>query len=403
MTKPRGLLCELGRFGPLYIGSERITSPMKKNSKGQLETCSYEEAFSAIAKKLGNTKNIVGLASGKASTETLQAFANLMNETIETKLVDTLDGDDFRTISNGIAKFNSKAGINIEAKLEDILTADTILLIGAHPIKTHPVVGSYIMRSAAKNKARLIVLDPLRNPFTFRASVWLKPSEGKEGLTIKALGNAIVEHGLPGTAGGKGKFITEYKGIDVKKTAKELHLDVQDINKAAEILAESKSNIIIYGSGILQYKDPDLVTTIFTLSALISEKNKPHVISLKRYANSRGSWEIGLTNAKKAIIPELSKDKIDGLYVLLADDKEVPETLTDCLKRVEFTVVQTSHLSSITTKADVVLPSVLWTESKGAYTTLDGMSKSVTPMVKAHSDIKPDAYILKEVARRLKK
>ena len=403
MTKPRGLLCEIGRFGPLYQEAERVKSPMKKNSKGQLASCTYEEAFEAIAQKLSGVENVAGLASAKANTEALKSFADLMTKTIGSKMVDTLDGDDFRTITQGIAKFDSKAGLDMEAKLEDILTADAILLIGAHPIKTHPVIGSYIMRAAAKNKAQLVVLDPLRNPFTFRAAVWLKPTEGKEGTTIKAIGNAILEHGLPKTAGDKSKFTASFSEIAPKKVSKELGLDVHDIYKAAEVLAESKNAIIIYGSGILQYKDADLVATILNLGALISETNKPKVISLKRCGNSRGAWEIGLANAKSSIVSELSKGKTKCLYALLADDLAASQILADSLKGVEFTVVQTTYLSPFAAKADVVLPSLLWTESKGSYTTLDGVSKSTTPMVKARGDIKTDADSLKEVARHLKK
>jgi len=404
MTKARGLLCEIGRFGPLYSDAERVTSPMKRNSKGQLASCSYEEAFDVIARKLGSAENVAGLASTKASTEALKAFADLMSNAIGSKLVDTMDGDDFRTISQGIAKFDAKAGLAMEAKLEDILNADAILLIGAHPIKTHPVVGSYIMRAAAKNKAQLVVLDPLRNPFTFRATVWLKPAEGKEGTAIKALGNAILEHGLPKTTGDKSKFAAEFKEVEAKKAAKELGLDVHDIYKAAEAIAESKNGIIIYGSGILQYKDADLVATILNLGALISQNaNKPQVISLKRCGNSRGAWEIGLANSKNSVVSELAKGKVKGLFALLADDLAASRTLADSLKGVEFTVVQTSYLSSAAAKADVVLPSLLWTESKGSYTTMDGVSKSTTEMVKARGDIKADADSLKEVARHLKK
>ncbi|MEI6186839.1 MAG: molybdopterin-dependent oxidoreductase, partial [Dehalococcoidia bacterium] len=61
------------------------------------------------------------------------------------------------------------------------------------------------------------------------------------------------------------------------------------------------------------------------------------------------------------------------------------------------------YRSPITEKADVVLPSLLWTESKGSYTTIDGINKKTSPMVKARSEIKTDADTLKEVARRLKK
>jgi anaerobic selenocysteine-containing dehydrogenase len=65
--------------------------------------------------------------------------------------------------------------------------------------------------------------------------------------------------------------------------------------------------------------------------------------------------------------------------------------------------VQASYLSPATAKADIVLPSLLWTEAKGSYTTVDGVVKKTVPMVKAPADIKTDADTLKEVARRLKK
>jgi len=400
MTKPRGLLCEMGRFEPLYDSAERVTTPLNRNSKGQLASCSYEEAFEIIAKKFGASDSVAGLASGKASSEALKALADLMDK-LGSKLVDTLDGDDCRTVSQGIARFDSKAGLEMEAKLEDILTADCIVVIGAHPTKSHPVIGSYIMRAASKNKAQLIVLDPLRNPFTFRASVWLKPPEGKKELTVKALGKAILDHGLPKAAGDKSKFSADFKEVDVKKSGKDLGIDVHDITRAGQLLAESKNSIIIYGSGILEYKDADLVATILNLAALTSEK--PSVISLKRYGNSRGAWQLGLGNPRGPVASDLAKGKAKGLYLLLADDLTESQALTDSIKGVEFTVVQASYLSPATAKADIVLPSLLWTESKGSYTTLDGINKKTSPLVKAPADIKTDADTLKEVARHLKK
>ena len=400
MAKPRGLLCAMGRFEPLYDSDDRVATPLKRNSKGQLAACSYEEAFEAIAKKLGASDSVAGIATGKAGNEALKAFADLMDQ-IGSKLVDTLDGDDCRTVTQGIAKFESKAGLASEAKLEDILTADCIVVIGAHPTKTHPVIGSYIMRAASKNKAQLIVLDPLRNPFTFRASVWLKPPEGKKELAIKALGKAILDHGLPKAAGDKSKFSADFKDVDVKKAGKDLGIDVHDIAKAARLLAESKNGIIIYGSGILEYRDAGLVAMILNLAALAGEKTG--AISLKRYGNSRGAWELGLANAKVPVISELAKGKAKGLYLLLSDDLAETQGLADSIKGVEFSVVQASYLSPATAKADIVLPSLLWTESKGSYTTVDGIAKKTTPLVKAPADIKTDADTLKEVARRLKK
>ena len=255
------------------------------------------------------------------------------------------------------------------------------------------------MRAASKNKAQLIVLDPLRNPFTFRASVWLRPSEGKEDLAIKALGNAILDHGK--VSGDKTKFSAEFKEVEARKAAKTLGMDVNDIYKAAEVLAESNNSVIIYGRGILQFKDSSMVATILNLAGLISKK--PKVISLKRNGNSRGAWELGISNSKGSVVTELSKGKIKGLYLLLADDLAESRALSDSMKGIGFAVVQASYLSPITDKADVVLPSLLWTESKGSYTTLDGISKSTAPMVKGPADIKSDADTIKGIAKHLKK
>ena len=400
MTKPRGLLCEIGRFEPLYDATDRVITPMKRNNKGQLISCTYEEAFEAISKKLGATDGIAGLASGKANSEALRSFAELMDK-LGSKMVDTLDGDDCRTVSQGIAKFDSKAGLDMEAKLEDILAADSIVVIGAHPSKTHPVIGSYIMRAASKNKAQLVVIDPLRNPFTFRASVWLKPPEGKKELVIKALGKAILDRLPAKSTGEKNKYAAAFKETDIKKASKDLGIDLHDVVKAGEILAGSKNGIIIYGSGILQYKDSELVATILNLAALIGEK--PRVISLKRYGNSRGAWDLGLASAKGSVSSDLAKGKARGLYLLLADDLANSQALTDSMKGVEFAVVQASYRSPVTEKADVVLPSLLWTECKGSYTSIDGVTKKTAPMVKARAEIKTDADTIKEVARRLKK
>jgi len=400
MTKPRGLLCEIGRFEPLYEAADRITTPLKRNSKGQLVSCSYEEAFESIAKKLGASDAIAGLASGKANSEALKAFADLM-EKLGSKLVDTLDGDDCRTVTQGIAKFDAKSGLDIEAKLEDILAADSIVVIGAHPIKTHPVIGSYIMRAASKNKAQLVVIDPLRNPFTFRASVWLKPPEGKKELVVNALGKSVLDHLPAKAAADKSKNAAAFKDIDIKKAGKDLDIDMHDIVKAGEILAAAKNGVIIYGSGILQYKDAALVATILNLASLIGDK--PRVISLKRYGNSRGAWDLGLASAKNTVAADMARGKAKNLYLLLADDLTNVQALADSMKGVEFSVVQASYRSPVTEKADVVLPSLLWTESKGSYTSIDGVSKKTAPMVKANPAIKADADTLKEVAKHLKK
>src|SRR4030043_503715 len=51
-----GLLCYMGRFGPLSKSQDRVKTPMMRNARGKLEPCSLNEAVEIVAKKLGQFK-----------------------------------------------------------------------------------------------------------------------------------------------------------------------------------------------------------------------------------------------------------------------------------------------------------------------------------------------------------
>jgi formate dehydrogenase major subunit len=386
-----GLLCYMGRFGPLAQEQQRVKTPMMRNARGKLEPCSMNEAMDVVAKKLSQFKahngssSIAGVASGQASSQALKAFKELITGALGSKFLDSLDGDQYRAVIKGISAFQDKADLKTEAPLEDIFNADCILLAGADPFKSHPVAGSYIVRAVRQNKAKLIVLDSTQNALSEYATLWLKLKKEKETSVLNSLAKSIV-------------------GGGPAKDAAAAWISQKELTEAAQILSKAKQTIVVYGEGILQQKNAGLIAALYKLAAVSanSKGGKPRVISLKWNGNSRGAWDMGIANSSVSVITNLAQNGVKALYLLLADDHIETNNLEIALKGLDFLVVQTSYLSPLAQKADVVLPSPTWTEISGDYSTLDGTPVSVSRLVTPAEGVKADWDTISEIAKRFK-
>jgi formate dehydrogenase major subunit len=411
LTDERGILCHKGRFVPLYKNNERIKTALVKNGRGKLESSPLSEAIDIVTKRFADLKSrygsnsIAGIASSQASNESLKAFKEFISGTIGSELIDTIDGDIYRTIMQGINAYHKNAGLDIEASLEEILKADCILVVGANPLESHPVAGSYITRAARQNKAKLIVLDPTQNYFAFHTNSWLKPKDGKGALALSVLTKATIAQGTKNHSAQAKKIIASLKGINVKQSSEQAGVDYDELLEAAEMLSKAKHSVIIYGEGILQHKNPGLITSLINLATIAdsSKADKPRVISLKPKGNSRGAWDIGLANPSQSVMNNLTGNDVKALYILLADDNINASDLPKLGKGIEFVVVQSSYHPPANSKANVVLPSPLWTEIGGKYNTLDGITKSTSPIIKPPDGIKTDSETLREISKSMKR
>jgi formate dehydrogenase major subunit len=407
----RGILCHKGRFATLDSNHERVNAALVRNDRGKLESSSLSEAVAMAAKKLAEVKarygnnSIAGIASSQASNESLKAFKEFITGTIGSKLIDTLDGDIYRTIIQGINTYQEKANLDTEASSEEILRADCILVAGADPLESHPVVGAYIARAARQNKAKLIVIDPTQNAFAYHTTLWLKPKEGKEALALSVLTKATLDKDSKKGSAQARKIASSLTNINVRQASEQAGIGADDLLEAAEMLSKAKHSIIIYGEGILQHKNPGLITSLLNLATIVGSQRtgKPRIISLKPNGNSCGAWDMGVANQSQSIMKNLARNGVKALYILLADDHAEASELTNLHKGIELVVVQSSYLSSATSKANIVLPSPIWTEVGGKYSTLDGVTKSTSRLIKAPDGIKTDLEILREISKHMKK
>jgi formate dehydrogenase major subunit len=411
LTGNRGILCYKGRFAPLDRKHERVNTALVRNSHGKLEASPLSKTINIVAKKLAElkarygTNSIAGIVSSQASNESLKAFKEFITETIGSKLIDTLDGDIYRTITQGINTYQEKAGLDTEASLEDILKADCILIAGANPLESHPVVGSYIVRAAKHSKAKLIVFDPTQNYFAYHANLWLKPKEGKETLALSVLTRSMLDKGTKKGYAWTKKIASSLKDVNVKQGSEQTGIVSDDFIEAAEMLGKARRSIIIYGDGILKQKNPGLITSLLELAAIASSQSsgKPRILSLKPKGNSRGAWNVEICNPSQSVMTNLTDNRVKALYILLADDYADISELPNLRRGIEFIVVQSSYLSPATSKANIVLPSPIWAEVSGKYSTLDGVTKSTSRLIKPADGIKADAEILREISKQMRK
>ncbi len=140
-----GLLCQKGRFAPLYDSRERVLRPLVRRD-GSQEAAGWEEALRAAAEGLRGGKRDLGvLASSNATTEALYLTGRLFKETLKAGRIGLLNP----AVSEALGK--------PEGSLADLAGSDLILLAGADPLRDQPVV-AFLIKRAVDGGARLVLV-----------------------------------------------------------------------------------------------------------------------------------------------------------------------------------------------------------------------------------------------------
>lgn len=395
LAEPRGPLCRMGRFELLRETRPRVTSPLVRGEQGELEECSLNRAVEVIAGRLAEAKDgFAGMVSTRIPSETLSLFNKFIGEVIGSDSIDTLDGASYRIITEGIRQFQGNGrGLDIECPIEDILEADCIIVVGADPGETNPIVCTLVRRAALQRKAKLIVIDPSRDVFPLWTDLWLKPRAGSEGDLLNGLAKILIDKGLvePVSA----ELINSFSQYVIGEVVRSTGIERERLELMAEMYGRAEHGVIIYGEGLLQTNDASAITTILSLASMTGNQvgDKLGAISLKPRANSRGAWELGLAKGMK-------QDKPKGLYLLLADEAESEELLT-WLRGIDFLVVQASYHSPVTAVADVVLPSPIWAEREGKYITMDGRVLELKQVLQPKDGLLQDQEVLMAISQKL--
>jgi len=448
----KATLCVRGHFAHDFLNSpQRLINPLNrkkgKQATGELVPLSWDEALGTITKRLLEIKSengpqsIAFLGSSKCSNEENYLFQKIARVMIGTNNIDN-GGYIFGQPLMKVLDEKTAGGYRVN-RLADLENAEAILVLGADPNHSVPVV-SYYLKKAAQKGIPLILVDPRKTELAAFASIWLavKPESDLElinGLAAllheqKAYDSSFVDQYTEGFS----LFRYGLSSLDMDKISSVTNLDSAAINKTASLLKQKKIAIVI-GHGIIQQKNAlHTLGAILNLSLMTGSLGSPGtgLFILARENNQLGAMDMGTApdllpgrqpldneaarnkwekNWKTSISPDpglnlvriieaAEKGSLKALYIMGENPMRAlpePKRVKKALGKLELLVVQDILHNETTQIADVVLPGAAINEKQGSITNLEGRIQTFQPVVSPPGKARPDWEILDLLAAEL--
>jgi formate dehydrogenase major subunit len=301
----KGHLCVKGRYAYGFTESaDRVTKPLiRENGEWREVTWDHAVTFvadrlSAIAKQHG--PDAIGiLGSARATNEDNYVAQKLARVAIGTNNVDCCARVCHAPSAAGL-KTMLGAGL-ATSSFDDIERAKLILVCGANPTENHPIVGARI-RQAARNGARLIVIDPRHIELAEEADIHLAIRPGTNLPLLNALAHVIVSERLhdgsfvKSRVDGLEPFEAFVAGWTPERASAICGIDPESIRSAARLYAGSGPAMIVHGLGVTEHtQGTDGVMALINLALLTGNVGRPGagVNPLRGQNNVQGSAHMG--------------------------------------------------------------------------------------------------------------
>jgi formate dehydrogenase major subunit len=212
-----GLLCQKGRFDPLYDARPRLTKPQVRKN-GVLKEVDWDTAVQTVVQALkgANAKDWGVLTTTYATNEALYLLDKLFRQEIGVTNVGLLND----VAPQVVEKANGS--------LADVNNSDIILLVGANPASEQPVASFFIKRALNKG-ARLIVVDDQENGLAAFASMNLGMADVEKAIEFaQRATNPVVLYGVGVSSeaarvlqklSGKAAFVALEPGVNTRAAA----------------------------------------------------------------------------------------------------------------------------------------------------------------------------------------
>jgi len=340
------------------------------------------------------------------------------------------------------AAFGSGAMTNA---IEDIESAEVILITGSNTTANHPVLASYVKRAVKLKGAKLIVVDPRRIPITRFATLWLRQNLGTDVAWINGMMHVIIKENLFDEAYVNSrtvglddlkKCVAQYTPEYVQKIT---GIPQDDLVRAARLYAGAPAASVLYAMGITQHiSGTDNVKSLANLVMLCGNVGilGGGVNPLRGQNNVQGACDMGAlpnvyTGYQKvddtAVNERLAKawgvdlpsqpgltvtqmmdkahsSEIKALYIVgenpMISDPDLNHAQKS-LANLDFLVVQDIFMTETAQMADVVLPSASFAEKDGTFTNTERKVQRIRKALEPPGVAKEDSVIVCDLADRM--
>ncbi|MEJ2098889.1 MAG: molybdopterin-dependent oxidoreductase [Desulfobacterales bacterium] len=451
-TVNQATLCVRGHFAHDFLNSaDRLIAPLmpEKKAEGrvQMTPVAWDQALAHVAARLVRIKDENGpqsigfMGSSKCSNEENYLFQKIARVFIGTNNVDNggyISGQFLSTV------LDLKTGGGYRPNpLSTIAKADMILVLGADPGHSLPVV-SYSLKRAAQKGIPIVVVDPRKTELVSFASLWLPIKPQSDLELINALAallhkeNAYASEFIDRFVEGFSIFSYSLSSLDIEKVSRVTGLAIQRLHEAVNIL-KGKRIAFLIGHGILQQRySIHTMGAILNLSLITGSLGSENagIFMLARENNQAGAMDMGAVpallpgrmpvdddpirktwekNWKIKISPDpglnmvrmieaAESGRLKALYIMGENPLRAlpqPQRVKAALEKLDFIVVQDILNNEIVKLADVALPGAAVSEKSGCFTNLEGRIQNFAPVVPPPGTAKPDWEILDLLATRL--
>jgi NADH-quinone oxidoreductase subunit G len=383
-----GWLSDKDRFGFEYIGSaDRLTRPLVRRD-GELTEVGWSEALAIVANRLdlikeedgGGALAVIGGAQG--TNEDAYALSKFARVVLGTNNVDSRP-------AGGLSSHFLAATVD-RAVIDDLDSADTILVWGPDLKERHPTLYLRVRRAAQELGARLIVVHPRVTGLDDRATVKLeyRPGGGFDLLAQIAGG----EHDPVGEMLQTGKVVAllgQATVADDPRLAEAVAAMVRENSANRRILPlGTKAN----GYGAL---DMGLAPDLFPGREAI-DSSTPERMS-KEWGTIPSRPGMGTADVLQA----LETGAVRGLLLVGADpvgDSPDRAKLAEYLDSAEYLVSIDTFLHESNRHADVILPAATLTEKEGTVTNCEGRVQKVNQVRPAPGQARSDWSIVSDIS-----
>ncbi|MGF1474765.1 MAG: formate dehydrogenase subunit alpha [Geminicoccaceae bacterium] len=457
-------LCVKGRFGFDYINHEgRLTTPLIRKEgvakrwdmtlrdqdwREVFREASWDEALGIAAAGLTTIRDshgpsaMAGFGSAKGSNEEAYLFQKLVRTGFGTNNVDHCTR--LCHASSVAALIEGIGSGGVSAPFTAANDADCIIVIGARPTQNHPVAATYF-KQAAKRGAKLIVIDPSKQPLARYAYASVPFRNGTDVALLNAMIHTIVEEGLydeqyvQAMTDGFDTLKSRIQAFSPERMAPLCGVDASLIRDVARVYATSPRSIIFWGMGISQHvHGTDNSRCLITLALITGQigRTGTGLHPLRGQNNVQGASDAGLIpmvypdyrpvqdeKVRTAmetfwdtdldpqngltvveIMNAINEGQIRVMYVMgenpaMSDPDQTHAR--QALASLDHLVVQDIFLTETAWHADVVLPASAHAEKLGTYTNTNRQVQIGRPVVPMPGDARQDWWIIQELARRI--
>jgi formate dehydrogenase alpha subunit len=397
----KGQGCVKGRFivKDAVHSSKRIARPMIRKGK-ELEEVGWDEALDFVARKLKSFKGreIALVDSPHLSIEDIYTARKFAQEVLKTQNVASSPDSARHSIHSCLV--DQPAFSNpLNFKIEDISQADTIVLIGSDLTASHPIVWLEVLQ-AVRNGSKLIVISPMEFQLTRHAANWLRCKPGTEIFVLGYLAKILSEEDElfnPAEREGGHLFFESLQSLSLSEIKSLTGIKESELRKVSLCLTDGRLTAFLVGSEFTcGQHGKEGVLSLQNLALMTSGRIFPLCLE----NNQRGLFELNRAVQKKNL-------NLFSLFQLMAAGRIKALYLTGSFPRpkktkIDFTVFQGNYSCEAAQKADAVLPSATFAETKGTCVNIEGRVQFFDTVIEPVAECKPDWWILSQLARRMK-